>query len=84
MATRDVNALAWSDDDRARALLQVLVSSEQELRIKPDYAAGFVPRVDAVLRKALAGGLDQRRYAVMFTVRKHRLDQDAAGKGFMV
>ncbi len=75
-----VNALAWNDGDRARALLQVLTSSEQELRIKPDYAAGFLGRVDAVMRAALAGGLDQRKYAALWIIRK---SQDAPGKVFM-
>ncbi len=71
------NALAFTDDARSRALLQVLVSSEQELKLKPDYAAGFLPRVDAVLRSALWGGLDQRRYAALYTIRKWRMDQEA-------
>jgi hypothetical protein len=75
----ETNALAFTDDARARALLQVLVSSEQELKLKPDHEAGFLPRVDAVLRQALAGGLDQRRYAALYTIRKWRMDQEAAG-----
>jgi hypothetical protein len=65
----NANALC-TDFDRAKALACVLKHAEQQLQISPDPRRNLQERIDAVLRRALSGGLEPRRYAALYVVRK--------------
>ena len=75
--TQPTNALAnpdypVTDDMRARAILTVLDGSERALEIVPPDGASLQDRIDACLRRALAGGLDSRRYSALWLLRRSR------------
>jgi hypothetical protein len=79
----NANALC-TDFDRAKALACILKHAEQELQISPDPRGNLQERIDAVLRRALSGGLEPRRYAALYIVRKAGLHHVSSSSGIYV
>jgi hypothetical protein len=63
-----INAI--TDQDRVSAIVQILCSAEIQLGISRDTSASVKDRIDAVLRRAIKGGLEPRKYAALYIVRK--------------
>jgi hypothetical protein len=73
-----------TDMDRGKALAIVLADSERELGIPHDRGASFLDRIDAVLKRALGGNLEPRKYAALYIVRKANLHHESPSSGIYV
>jgi hypothetical protein len=72
-----------TDMDRAHALMMVLGDSERQLHLSIGPDVGLDERIDMILRRALAGGLDERRYAALWLVRKIALRIEIPGRRYL-